>query len=147
MKIYFCGSISGGRDNSDIYYDIVKHLKTYGQVLTEHVANSGKDLSRTFPDKDVGLSDKEIHDRDVIWLEHCDIVVAEVTTPSLGVGYEIATARYLGKKILCLFRDVTGCKLSAMIEGGKDDDAFLVERYSTIEQALEKIDGVINPEG
>lgn len=58
MKIYFCGSISGGRQNSDVYYDIVKHLKTYGQVLTEHVANSSKDPSRTFPDKDIGLSDR-----------------------------------------------------------------------------------------
>lgn len=82
----------------------------------------------------------------MIWLEQCDIVVAEVTTPSLGVGYEIATARHLGKQILCLFHEVPGCegKLSAMIEGAKDENHFLVEHYSTVEQALEKIDEIFN---
>ncbi len=39
MKIYFAGSISGGRDDVHIYANIVDILKTYGTVLTEHVGN------------------------------------------------------------------------------------------------------------
>ena len=39
MKIYFAGSIRGGRDDADRYYDIINHLKKYGDVLTEHVGN------------------------------------------------------------------------------------------------------------
>jgi len=31
-------------------------------------------------------------------------VVAEVTIPSLGVGYEIGRAVALGKRVLCLYR-------------------------------------------
>ncbi len=38
MNIYFCGSIRGGRQDVAIYQQIVTCLKTYGQVLTEHVA-------------------------------------------------------------------------------------------------------------
>lgn len=38
-KIYFCGSIRGGRDDRHIYVDIIKHLKEYGTVLTEHIAS------------------------------------------------------------------------------------------------------------
>lgn len=40
MKIYFCGSIRGGRDDVHLYQKIVRKLQSYGTVLTEHVANS-----------------------------------------------------------------------------------------------------------
>ena len=49
------------------------------------------------------------------WLAECDLVIAEVSLPSLGVGVEAATAQHLGKPIICLCRaDVA---LSAMIKG------------------------------
>lgn len=34
----------------------------------------------------------------------CTVLVAEVTQPSLGVGYEIGRAVDMNKKILCLYR-------------------------------------------
>ena len=37
MKIYFAGSIRGGRDEEENYLKIIKHLAKYGDVLTEHV--------------------------------------------------------------------------------------------------------------
>ena len=43
----------------------------------------------------------------LIMLLYCPFVsdiVAEVTQPSLGVGYEIGRAVAMGKKILCLYR-------------------------------------------
>lgn len=36
------------------------------------------------------------------------VVVAEVTQPSLGVGYELGRAVTMGKKIFCLFRPSSG---------------------------------------
>lgn len=36
------------------------------------------------------------------------VVVAEVTQPSLGVGYELGRAVVLNKQILCLFRPRSG---------------------------------------
>ena len=44
-------------------------------------------------------SDVEIHDRDMNWITQSDIFVAEVSNPSLGVGYEISAAISLNKKI------------------------------------------------
>lgn len=41
MKIYFCGSIRGGRDDVHIYRRIVEKLQSYGSVLTEHVSSAG----------------------------------------------------------------------------------------------------------
>lgn len=37
--IYFPGRITGGRKYADLYLRIVEQLRTYGNVLTEHVAN------------------------------------------------------------------------------------------------------------
>ncbi|CAI9532062.1 unnamed protein product [Staurois parvus] len=73
--------------------------------------------------------DKFIHDRDVKWLQQADVVVAEVTQPSLGVGYELGRAVAMNKKILCLFRPSSGRVLSAMIRGAHDGHSVLVRDY------------------
>jgi len=40
-----------------------------------------------------------------------------VTTPSLGVGYEIGRAVEWGKRVICLYRPSTERRLSGMIAG------------------------------
>jgi 2'-deoxynucleoside 5'-phosphate N-hydrolase len=113
MKIYFAGAIRGGREDAALYLEIVKLLPAYGEVLTEHVA--APDLSVLGERKD----DRWIHDRDLAWLREADCLVAEVTTPSLGVGFEIAKATEWGKRTLCLFRPSAGRALSALIAGSE----------------------------
>ena len=111
MKIYFAGSIRGGRQDWALYFEIIEQLRRYGQVLTEHVGDAA--LSETGEDVD----DRALHDRDLAWLKEAECLVAEVTTPSLGVGYEIGKATEWGKPVLCLFRRSEGRSLSAMIAG------------------------------
>src|SRR5438105_746881 len=110
-RIYFAGSIRGGREDQALYFEIIERLRKYGEVLTEHISDSG--LSVTGEDN----GDQYIHDRDLAWLKSADYLVAEVTTPSLGVGYEIGKATEWGKPVLCLFRAAEGRALSAMIAG------------------------------
>jgi hypothetical protein len=107
VRIYFAGSIRGGRQDAGIYVDVVAVLERHGEVLTEHVATVGEEE----------LSDAEIFARDLEWLSSCDAVVAEVTTPSLGVGYEIGIAQSLGIPVLCLYRPGPQRRLSAMLSG------------------------------
>lgn len=111
MKIYFAGSIRGGREDQARYEAILAMLREYGEVLTEHVADAG------LSDQGEESTDRSIHDRDMKWLMEAQAVVAEVTTPSLGVGYEIGRAVDAGKPVLCLFREDSGRVLSAMIAG------------------------------
>jgi hypothetical protein len=111
VKIYFAGSIRGGRDDAALYLEIIDQLREYGQVLTEHIGDSELSVMG-----EVGC-DKEIHDRDLGWLKDAECLVAEVTMPSLGVGYEIGKATEWGKPTLCLFRPQPGRTLSAMIAG------------------------------
>mgnify|MGYP006130978695 FL=1 len=39
MRIYFAGSIRGGRDEEANYLKIITYLTNFGQVLTEHVGS------------------------------------------------------------------------------------------------------------
>ncbi len=111
MTIYFAGSIRGGRADQAIYLQIIELLNRHGTVLTEHLGSEA--LGAAGED----LADGDIHDRDLDWLRKADVLVAEVTTPSLGVGYEIGRAVEWGKRIVCLYRPAEGRRLSGMIAG------------------------------
>ena len=132
MNIYFAGSIRGGRDDVDSYPILIEHLKQYGTVLTEHVGDEQL-LKKVENNK----TDRHIHDRDMSWLLSSDVFIAEVTTPSLGVGYEIGRAIETNKRILCLFQNQDDKKLSAMINGCNE---IIVKEYDTIDDAKAIID-------
>ncbi len=124
MKIYFAGSIRGGREDKHIYGDITKLLSFYGRVLTEHVAD------RNLTERGEDRESSTIYTRDMAWLHEADKVIAEVTTPSLGVGYEVAKAEELHKPMLCIYRPSADKKLSAMISGNK---SLMNKEYHTVE--------------
>lgn len=109
MKIYFAAAIRGGRALQATYQAIVASLREAGHtVLSENVAYV------TLADDE--WTDEAIYAQDTAWLDECDAVVAEVTTPSLGVGYEIAYAlHHAGRPVLCLCQRTV--HLSAMIAG------------------------------
>ena len=127
MKIYFAGSIRAGRDDQELYHRIIQSLQRHGQVLTVHVGDPS--LTQWGDD---GPSDPNIYTRDMAWLADADLIVAEVSTPSLGVGYELGRAESLGKPILCLYREQDGRRLSAMVSGNPN---MAVVRYQTVEEA------------
>ena len=128
MRIYFAGSIRGGPADRDFYTLLVKKLQQYGVVLTEHVPTTGANETQ--------LSDREIHDRDLAWLESCDVLVAEVTAPSHGVGYEIGRAVEMDKRIICLREKGKG-RISAMIGGCNAIEVIEYDR-TTIDTLLEQ---------
>ena len=135
MKIYFAGSIRGGREDAALYNELIKHLTKFGEVLTEHIG----ELKMVHLGDD-GPSDRFIHDRDMEWLISSDVIIAEVTTVSMGVGYEIGRAVEMGKKVLCLFRSDAGKNLSAMIGGCPE---VVMVNYSTPEEAKQAIDNFL----
>jgi hypothetical protein len=110
MKVYFSCSITGGRSDQKVYQSIVRHLEEQGwEVPTAHLAGAG------VLDEE-GVADPiEVYQRDVNWVKESDIMVVEVSTPSHGVGYEIAIAEFNQKPIFCCYE--AGKKISKMILG------------------------------
>lgn len=111
--IYFSGSITGGRDDVHLYRRFIETLEKAGhRVLAGAVASE-----TTGPAGEAG-GVRAIFSRDFGWLNEADLLVAEVSTPSHGVGYEIAAARYLfGIPVVALFRPAKTRRCSAMIAG------------------------------
>lgn len=128
MKIYFSGSISGGRDKVEDYAKIVEILNGYGNVLTTHIANPK--LGKV----EKGITAEEIYQRDINWLKESDIVFAEITVPSMGVGYELAYAENKNIPVICMYDK--NVNVSRMIIGNKN---FIQIPYENIEELKEKI--------
>lgn len=135
MHIYFAGSIRGGRELQPMYLKIISHLEGNGHtVLTEHVAQ------KAVLESESSLSSREIYERDMEWLEECELVIADVTVPSLGVGFEVASAIYRQKPVLCIHQK--GIALSAMIAGNTSKN-IQVREYSDTQSMIEIIDEFI----
>lgn len=111
LKVYFACSIRGGGDTSS-YEAIVDAIKQTGAECLSEVFVGDAINTQGSP-----LPDTDIYSRDTSWIQECDVVIAEVTNPSLGVGYEIAYSEQLNKPVLALFNSSSGKKLSAMISG------------------------------
>lgn len=129
MKIYFACSISGGRKDEKVYQYLVGVLEDMGiDVPTAHIAETGIEVI------DGPENPLDIYQRDVNWIEECDLLVAEVSTPSHGVGYEIGYALSLGKPVLSLFnRDIV---VSKMITGNPHA-SLTVKAYRDLDEAEE----------
>jgi hypothetical protein len=102
-------------------------------VLTEHFGSAG------LTSVGESLGDRQIHDRDIDWLRLADVLVAEVTTPSLGVGYEIGRAVEWGKRIVCLHRPAPDRRLSGMIAGSP---GVTVRAYADVDELSRVLDDV-----
>ena len=128
MKVYFAASIRGGRADISIYKQLIAYLSNNHEVLTEHIGDDSIIASG-----EVERTDKAIRDRDIQWIEECDVMVAETTNPSLGVGYELAYAEHIGKPVIIIHR-TNQSQLSAMIAGTDYFDSIYY--YEEIEDAI-----------
>ena len=133
MKIYFAGSIRGGRSDAALYHDIIEHIKEKDTVLTEQVGDMSHSVKEgSFKD------DGQIYAKDTAWLRECDMVIAECTAPSLGVGYELAYAERHGKPVHIFYRP-RETSLSAMLKG---NPYFMIHPYTTKEELISLIDQI-----
>jgi nucleoside 2-deoxyribosyltransferase len=135
MKIYFSGSIAGGRNDLETYQKIVAYLKSKEhRVLTEHV------VQLDVLELEKKLTPGQIYTRDIEWIKECDCVTAEVSNPSLGVGYEICYALRIDKPVLCLYRK--GIFLTRMLLGNTSD-GLVVREYEKDSEWKEIIDSFL----
>ena len=83
--------------------------------------------------------DAAIYDQDTAWLRESDVLIAECTCPSLGVGYELAYAEQLGKPCH-IFYNPSKTQLSAMLTG---DPYFHILPYGREEEIYPLIDRIL----
>lgn len=116
MKVYFARSLRGfGKPVSpavqQFYKSIVLHIEQSHQSQFPLVHGVNKKLFGE------DQWDSFIYTRDLAWIDLCERMIAEVTYPSHGVGYEVCYAALVRKiPVLCVAEK--DCTVSAMITGG-----------------------------
>lgn len=134
MKIYVSGSIYGGREKIETYKVIIEALKKYGEVYDKEI------IDEDILEKEKFQSDEEIFKKLENYLKNIDIVFAEVTVPSLGVGYELGFADQLGKKVIAIYDMNIVDKVSTMIRGNK---RIKLIGYHDISEIINKLDEIL----
>lgn len=135
MKIYCSGPISGDTEYQNSYLEIINHLTSQS-----HVAFS--QLNKEFNQPE-DISDNEIYLRDINWINHSDLFIAEVSGSSTGVGYEISyTLHQTNIPILALAH--TNVKRVTAMLTGCDNKQLTLKRYSNIEKMKKHIDEFIS---
>ena len=139
MNIYFACSITGGREFEPVFQAVVAAMLAAGhEVPTAHLATP------EVREMEIIVAAAEVYERDVAWIRAADVLVAEVSTPSHGVGYEIGFALGLGKPVLACHRRDRG--ISKMISGNPDTNLTL-RQYDTHEQAVEIVRSYLAQQG
>lgn len=113
MRIYLAAAMTNAARDPGAVGVLLSHIEALGhQVPTSHVAA---------PDgrsRDAELSNAQLAQRDLSWVASSDVLVAEVSTPSHGVGIEVLAATRSGKPVLLLHsRDAAVSRLLLGLPG------------------------------
>ncbi|WP_394698000.1 nucleoside 2-deoxyribosyltransferase [uncultured Methanolobus sp.] len=134
MNVFLSASIRGGRDMLSTYIEMCNYLQDSGHdVLSWHVADPELEKTESL------LTEQEIYIRDMELLEKSHCMIAEVSTPSIGIGYEISSALHRELPVLCLH--TPDANVSAMILG---DKRIITKEYDSGNAMKEKIDVFLN---
>lgn len=134
QNIYFAGSIRGGRKDATLYHELIEEMKKTDVVLTEHIGDLSRSVFEQSQDKD-----QEIYIQDVTWLKESDLVIAECTNPSLGVGYELAYAERYNIPTYIFYRP-NDTQLSAMLKG---NPYFQIYSYHSKEELFDIVHTIL----
>lgn len=131
-RIYLAAPMRGVRLALNHVRELARLLEEMNhQVLTKHVTEEVLDVDR-------GLTPREVFERDIRLLEEADVMIAEVSHPSLGVGFELAYFLLKGKPAAGLVLEEHRRNLSAFIEGITWPNFHLVT-YRSPEDAIKKL--------
>jgi nucleoside 2-deoxyribosyltransferase len=122
MKIYFGFTVAGDRSSIEAARRVVALLEEKGhEVLTRHlVSDDAWSQDRLIPPQ-------KVYERDMNWLDQCDVFLAEVSGSSFGLGFE---AGYLlgasTKKVILFYRYEIAGRISLLITGNSHSNCVLV---------------------
>lgn len=136
MKIHFTASITRGNIYHKNYKAIIKILQDFGHtVLSKKILHKHAQdiIQESIRDK------KQVFKQLTKWIDKADILIAEISTPSLGVGQEINYALSKKKPVLGLYIKSTTHPIPAMLQGSPSRLVALASyNLTNIEKILKK---------
>lgn len=138
MTIYLACTVRGDRGGVLAGRAICQRLEHHGhQVQTKHLLADNVETAES------QLTERDVFRRDLKWLTACDVLVAEASGSSYGVGFEVGyilgRARESGQRVVLLYDAARRDKVSRLITGN-DDAACTAFGYGSIEELTAFID-------
>lgn len=130
MTIYLACTVRGDRGGVAAGRALADGLKARGHhVLTEHLLRDDVETAES------ALTEAEIFNRDIEWLDACDVLVAEASASSFGVGFEVgyvlSRAAETGKRVFLLHTEDAAPRISRLILGNTHPACVRVPYRST----------------
>lgn len=119
MKIYLACTVRGDRGGVAAGRAICERLVAAGHdVLTTHLLADNVEAAES------RLTEDDVFRRDIEWLSQCDVLVAEASGSSYGVGFEVGfvlgRASQTGQRVILLYDRARRHAISRLITGNRD---------------------------
>jgi len=116
MKVYLACTVRGDRGGVAAGRAICDRLQRSGhEVLTSHL------LADNVESAESQLTEEAVFRRDLEWLASCDVLVAEASGSSFGVGFEagyvLARADRTGQRVVLLYDRARADRISRLVVG------------------------------
>ena len=143
MRIYLACTVRGERGGVLAGRAICQRLQAHGhEVLTTHLLADDVDRAES------ALTEVQVYRRDLEWLSQCDVLVAEASGSSYGVGFEvgyvIGRARETRQRVVLVYDAARRHAVSRLITGNCDD-ACTTFAYDSLEDLVAFIDRQLGP--
>ena len=139
MRIYLACTVRGDRAGVLAGRTIADRLQRHGhEVLTVHLLADDVDAA------EAQLTEEEVYRRDIEWLSTCDVLVAEASGSSYGVGFEVGyvlgRARHTGQQIVLVYDAERRGVISRLITGNCDAVCCTTFGYRSLDELIAFID-------
>jgi 2'-deoxynucleoside 5'-phosphate N-hydrolase len=138
MRVYLACTVRGDRAGVAAGRAIAERLEAHGhEVLTKHLLLDDVEASES------KLGDEAIYHRDLEWISRCDVLVAEASGSSYGVGFEVGfvlgRAAQSGQRVLVLYNAARRNAVSRLISGNRHP-ACITIAYQSIDELNSAVD-------
>jgi len=137
LRVYCSGPIRGDTSFSENYRRLIEMVSELGAVPLAESGNETRRESNKNNDGKYPPGDRGIYKRDMEWLESSHCVVAEVSAPSHGAGFEISYALFVMGIPVLAFHSRKGKRLSAMLEGCDLPNMTIIHYSDLVESETE----------
>jgi len=144
MIIYLACTVRGDRGAIAALRSLVAALEQGGHaVLTRHLLDDNVEGAES------ALSERAVYERDIEWLEECDVLIADASGSSYGVGFEVGYV--LGRsdrtdqRVLLLYRGDRRHAISRLIVGNAHPRC-LVLTYENPADLIDRVSQSLKPE-
>ena len=143
MTIYLACTVRGDRGGVAAGRAICERLEQYGHtVQTKHL------LADNVETAEAQITEADVFARDLEWLTRCDVLVAEASGSSFGVGFEVGyvlgRAKTSGQRVVLLYDRSRRHAISRLITGN-NDPACTTFGYGSLDELTAFIDRQLAP--